>query len=102
MSLQIALQQIQLPSFFGITTASHSSCQLNRSRTQNNDARRAEIVKILRAHGKPMDYATLGELTGWTLFSLRNLLNTLVKDGQVMRSMSSKSNGGRALVEWVK
>jgi hypothetical protein len=100
MSLQIALQQIQTPSFWGANTTGQSKYiqTQNRDRRKDNDSRRAEIMKILRVTGKPMDYATLSELTGWTFFSLRNLINTLEKDGQVLRS-KTYGRDSKSLVE---
>lgn len=101
MSLQISIAQIQMPSFWGKTTdrkpSAHSQ---NTSRSEDNNARRAEILRVLRIDGKPMDYATLESHTGITLFSLRNLVNTLVDNGQVMRSMQRKAKA-KALVEAV-
>lgn len=100
MSLQLAIQQIQMPSFWGQSTPGQSKYvqTQNRDRRNDNDARRAEILKILRVTGKPMDYATLSDQTGWTLHSLRNLINTLVSEGNVMRSMTS-GRDAKALVE---
>ena len=100
MSLRLAIQQIQMPSFWGQSTPGKSKYvqTQNRDRRNDNDARRAEILKILRVTGKPMDYATLSEQTGWTLFSLRNLINTLVDNGQVMRTMTTGRNA-KAMVE---
>lgn len=99
MSLQIAIQQIQLPSFWGKQTPMQfATSSRTRDRTSDNDARRDEIMKILRVTGKPMDYATLSEQTGWSLFTLRNLINTLVDNGQVMRSLTTGRNA-KAMVE---
>lgn len=99
MCLRIALQQIQLPPNYGTAAgmAKYEQTQ-NRDRRKDNDSRRAEIVQILRNHGQPMDYSTLSDLTGWTLFSLRNLINTLVDEGKVLRSKSAK----RAMVEYLR
>ena len=99
MSLQIAIQQIQPPGFWGVQQPKPAAVsKTNRCRSAESTQRRTEIMKILRAAGKPMDYATLSELTGWSLFSLRNMISPLVADGQIMRSRSYGKNG-RAMVE---
>ena len=100
MSLRLAIQQIQMPSFWGQSTPGKSKYvqTQNRDRRNDNDARRAEILKILRVTGNPKDYATLSEQTGLTIFSLGNLINTLFHNGVVMRTMT-KGRNAKAMVE---
>lgn len=95
MSLQIAIQQIQMPSFWGANTP--GQIQHTKGVRVDSEARRAEILKILRKAGEPMNYAALSALTGWPLFSLRNLINPMVADGRVIR-LPPVSRTARALV----
>ena len=98
MSLQIAIQQIQKPSFYGQQTPNQKDHSHYRDRFIDSNARREEILRILRITGKPMDYETLSAQTKLTWQSLRNLINTLVTDGKVMRS-KAKNKNGTAMVE---
>lgn len=99
MSLQLAIQQIQTPSFWGANTTGQTEHSQNRDRRKDNDFRRKKLLEILRCHGGPMDYATMEEMTGWTWFSLRNLLNTLEDSGKVHRSKIRVAGVRVALVE---
>ena len=57
-------------------------------------------MRILASEGKPMDFPTLSDLTGWSLLSLRNLINPMVASGKIRRSKPFGKKG-RVMVESV-
>ena len=86
MTLQIALQQIQTPSFFGrqyetVGQSRNRFADRAKMGAEKRDAIRCELFVQTR----PIDAAALCDLTGFSLQSIRHHMALLVDSGEARR-----------------
>lgn len=86
MSLQIALQQVQIPSFFGMQYQTVGQSR-NRfaDRARIGEEKRDAVRRELRALSKPIDAAGLCDLTGFTIQSIRHAMLKLIESGEARK-----------------
>ena len=89
MSLSISLQQIQRPSFWDQLSDQKRIPSTNRKRLKQNDERRADIIKALKASGGSLGNQALCDEFGWRRMTVRNLCATLVNEGRIARRFDS-------------
>lgn len=86
MSLQIALQQIQRPSFFGqqYKTVGQSRNRIT-DRIKIGAEKREAVRRELRLQTSPIDAAGLCGLTGFSVQSVRHAMLKLIEAGEARR-----------------
>lgn len=88
MSLRIALEQIQLPSFWGAFKASRPLQGINQTnirRATDIQIMRDDILRILKHAGKPVLFSDLCDELDVTRQSLNGLLKPMLAGGQVRK-----------------
>lgn len=99
MSLQIALDQIQRPSFFGQYETVGQSRNRFADRAKIGAEKREAVRKELRAQSKPIDAQGLCDLTSFSLQSIRHHMALLVETGEARKVERVDC---KVFWEWVK
>ena len=82
MSLSIALAQIQRPSWYGEALGDGDRNVAAKRRSEEN---RQCILNIIKRSDEPIPMKQIADMTGLTLYSVRNLVKPSIASGLVAR-----------------
>jgi hypothetical protein len=85
MSLQLAVAQIQRPSFWGQYETVGQSRQRFADRAKIGEEKREAVRNELRVLTKPIDATGLSERTGFSIQSIRHCMLKLCERGEARR-----------------
>ena len=82
MSLSLALAQIQRPSWYGEALGDGDRNVAAKRRSEEN---RKHILNIIKRSDDPIPMKQIADMTGLTLYSVRNLVMPSIADGLLDR-----------------
>ena len=86
MSLSLAINQVMLPSWWGVPLPQGTS---NRKKLYENGQRRAAILESIASSTKPVRVESLAEEHDCSIASIRNFVAQLVNEGLIIRGADS-------------
>lgn len=100
MSLHLALDQIQRPSFFGqIYAAEERANNTFAHRAKIGGEKHLEVIAALKSSKKPVTSDWLSEYTGYTVQSVRHSMLKLCESGDARKIVTPE---GRVVWELIK